>query len=129
MTDSDDVATLMRGRFDPTPPPQAAFALVVVEGPDANARFVIDGSEPSELFLGKSEACALRLTDAEVSRRHLALEIVGAELKIRDLRSTNGTFVNGIGVIEALLRGDEHLHVGRTTLRVDRQSSASGEQV
>jgi DNA-binding NtrC family response regulator len=117
---SDDVTTILRDRFDPTRPPECNFALIVATGPDAGQRFVIDGAQPTESLLGQSPICAVRLTDPEVSRRHLALEIVGARLRIRDLGSSNGTFVGGVQIVEALLSGEEQLRVGASTLQIER---------
>ena len=41
------------------------------------------------------EGCDITLADPDVSRRHATIQIVGRELSIEDLGSTNGTFVNG----------------------------------
>src|SRR5690606_15356901 len=54
-----------------------------------------------------------------VSRRHAALSLVRSGLRVRDLGSTNGTFVNDVRVFDALLRGGETLRIGETTLRVE----------
>jgi len=48
----------------------------------------------SELSIGRDESCALRLDDADVSRRHARLHWEGAELVLSDLGSRNGTFLN-----------------------------------
>src|SRR5438105_4344454 len=83
---------------------EATFALVVVEGPDANLAFVIDSSHPSAVLIGQSTACEIRLSDPRVSRRHASVELVGTRLRITDLDSTNGTFVDGVAIVVAYLR-------------------------
>ena len=48
-----------------------------------------------ELELGR-ECDGLLLTDPEVSRRHVGLEVKGGTLTVHDLGSTNGTTMNGV---------------------------------
>ena len=99
--------------------PSARFALVVLDGPQAGASFEIDGSHAGPLLLGQGEACDIRLADPRASRRHAAVDLVDRSLQLRDLSSTNGTFVNGVLLIEGLLRGGEILRIGQTSIRVD----------
>ena len=88
----------------------------------AGIRMRLDESLPPRLLVGKSPACELRLEDPLVSRRHAALEIGPQSLRVTDLGSTNGTFVSGVRVVEALLSGGETLRIGSTALRVDVES-------
>src|SRR5512141_986076 len=103
MASGDDATTVLRPGFDPSPTPDGRFVLRVTEGPDAGKTFRIDPDLPSRSLVGQSEACDIRLTDREVSRRHIALEVVGRRLRISDLGSTNGTFVDGIAIVEAFV--------------------------
>src|SRR5262245_24791966 len=114
----EEQTTLGAAKFDPTPAPSASFVLRI-EGSTAPP-FVIDGSSPSRLLLGCSAACATHLDDRLVSRRHLALDLVGTRLKITDLGSTNGTYVNDLAVGEAFLQGGERIRVGASALSVER---------
>jgi len=91
----DEQSTVAMQRLDASPPPEASFVLRVLEGPDRGLTLRIDGSEPARVLVGKSPACGLRLTDAQVSRRHAALEAVERRLRLSDLGSKNGTFVDG----------------------------------
>jgi two-component system response regulator HydG len=97
------------------------FVFLVVEGRDAGLSLAIDESQPSPILVGQSPACALRLTDPRVSRRHLALEVVGSRLRVTDLDSTNGTYCAGVAIREAYLCGGESLQLGPTVIRVERQ--------
>lgn len=69
-------------------------------------------------LLGKGPVCDWKLEDPTVSRRHAAFVLDGERLKVSDLRSTNGTFVNGVAVAEAFLVGGETLRVGGSTIVV-----------
>lgn len=46
------------------------------------------------IIIGRSEECKLRIPLAAVSRKHCELFIEDDELRVRDLGSSNGTFVN-----------------------------------
>jgi len=100
------------------------FAVIVAEGPDAGAQLNIEDDEPSPLLVGQSPACALRLRDPRVSRRHLAFELVGDRLRVTDLDSTNGTYCSGLAIRDAYLCGGEVLQIGQSRLRIARYASA-----
>jgi DNA-binding NtrC family response regulator len=117
--DADDLSTVHNPRFDPTPASDHAFVVTVIEGPDAGASLVLRSSEPRAL-LGQSPVCALRLSDREVSRRHASLEVTGDALRLTDLGSTNGTFVDRLAIDGARLRGGELVRVGASVLRIER---------
>ncbi|HEX4621861.1 MAG TPA: sigma 54-interacting transcriptional regulator [Myxococcaceae bacterium] len=100
----------------------ASFVLVVEAGADQGRTFTIDGSQPSRVLVGQSSVCEVLLADREVSRRHAALEISLGRLRISDLGSSNGTFVNDVSVRDAFLRGGETVRLGSTRLRVQRKT-------
>jgi DNA-binding NtrC family response regulator len=95
-----------------------AFVLEIVEGPDKGQIHRLDLSLAFRALVGTSPACSVRLTDNEVSRRHLALEVVAGRLRVSDLGSTNGTWVDRLRVRDAELEGGESLRLGQTVLRV-----------
>ena len=115
--DPNELATLARPRFQPTDP-SIDFVLTVVEGPDQGTTFTLAGSHPSRVLVGSGPACELRLGDREVSRRHVALEPSGRRLRVTDVGSTNGTFVDGIAIVEVFVRGGEILLLGSTAIQV-----------
>jgi DNA-binding NtrC family response regulator len=83
----------------------------------SGAHVTLAGVGP-RVLAGTSEVCELRLDDKLVSRRHLALEVTADGLRVTDLQSTNGVFVNDVRVFDALLRGGERVLVGATTLEI-----------
>ena len=113
-------------RVDRVPKPRASYSVTVVEGPSQGARITVNPTHPSRLLVGSSEACALRISDPRVSRRHLALDLGEDGLRITDMGSTNGTFVDGVTLLDGFLRGGEIVRIGETALRVERleQSAA-----
>lgn len=62
-----------------------------------------------ELLIGRAEECGLALNTSHLSRRHAKLFVEGDELYIEDLKSSNGTYVNGkkIAKVTRLVEDDE----------------------
>src|SRR5262249_5991009 len=102
------------------------FTLSVKEGPNTGAMLSIDQGS-CDVFLGSSPACAIRLTDPLVSRRHVGFDVHDGCLRMRDAGSTNGTYVNGTRTVEALLSGGETIRIGATVLAVDSLAASTRE--
>lgn len=59
--------------------------------------------------LGRSNKCDIHINDEYMSRRHAELSIKGGVLRIIDLDSSNGTFVNGQKVAEKALKPGDRI--------------------
>ncbi len=88
-------------------------SLFVIQGRDQGTRFRLDGST---VTLGRGTSNAVQLHDTEVSREHAEFSRRGEAFVIRDLGSSNGTFVNGKPVTEHELASGDQLQLGRTLL-------------
>ena len=124
----EDVTTLLRASIDPSPVP-APFRLLVIDGPDSGQSILLDGSQPSRVLVGQSAACTIRLSDRTVSRRHVALDVAGRQVRVVDLGSTNGTLINGIRVNDAVIHGGEIIQVGNTSFRLELDTQSSPVRV
>ncbi len=71
------------------------LTMTVLQGPDKGKRFELPDTEPQ--MIGRSSE-SLPLTDQTISRRHAELTPDDGRWFIRDLNSSNGTFVNGVRV-------------------------------
>jgi predicted component of type VI protein secretion system len=72
-----------------------------------------------KLLIGRAEECDLRPLSEEVSRKHCAIIRKGDDLWVQDLRSRNGTFVNGLKLTEPKRLADGDLvRVGSLELKV-----------
>jgi transcriptional regulator with GAF, ATPase, and Fis domain len=118
MSRPEDETTLVVATRTSIKLPSHSFSISVVQGEDVGISFLMDRADPTRVLVGTSPACGLRLTDRQVSRRHLALESTGQFLRVTDLGSTNGSYVNGIRVESALLAGGEKVVLGGTTLQM-----------
>ena len=92
--------------------------LRVVAGPQTGRVFTFDQHET--FMIGRSEDSHFCLPhDRFFSRHHCILEIAPPQCFLRDLGSTNGTFVNGIRVETAHLRNGDRIQGGETVLEVE----------
>lgn len=66
--------------------------MIVIEGPAKGKTFDLTGET---LFLGRSPKNDIQIIDRNVSRNHLKIFRIMNALFIEDLKSLNGTFVNG----------------------------------
>jgi transcriptional regulator with GAF, ATPase, and Fis domain len=115
---SDELTTAADDRLALSPSPLASFRVTLESGPTPHGSIEIRGSEPGEVIVGQSPVCALRLADPMVSRRHLALDVVGDRLRVRDLGSKNGTSIGALRVLVAFASPGDAITIGRSTLRV-----------
>jgi predicted component of type VI protein secretion system len=107
----------------------AAVQLTVLTGPHKDRRFCFCG--PNQCYIGRAVDCFVQLCGTErdqlISRHHCKLDIDPPAIHLRDLGSTNGTFVNGKGVEASLkelsdkvgcsVNDGDLITVGGTTLR------------
>ncbi len=71
------------------------------------------------LSIGRNPTNDFRVHDATVSSFHCELLITGKTVLVRDLNSTNGTFINDDPVHEAILKSDQILRLGNAQLRLE----------
>src|SRR5260370_7337246 len=90
--------------------------LRVLAGPYSGRAFIFD--QLDSFLIGRSDNAHLYLPeDKFFSRHHCLLEIAPPRCFLRDLGSTNGTFVNGQKVPEAHLRSGDRIQGGQTVLQ------------
>lgn len=98
---------------------KSCFDLEVMEGQDKGVVARLDETTTTRI-VGQSPACAIRLSDPKVASRHLSLEVTNDRLRLLDLGSPDGVFVNGVQVREAFLAGGETIRTGNTVMVVTR---------
>jgi len=75
------------------------------------------GTDP--LIIGRSPAVAVVINDANVSRQHAEVWRTEQGVAIRDLGSTNGTFVNGFRVDAVSLSPRDDIQIGSLRFRIE----------
>lgn len=66
----------------------------------------------STTVIGRKEDCDVRIPLSEVSRKHCRLMADDEVLRVEDLGSSNGTFLNGMRVQEAIVQPGDSLQIG-----------------
>jgi pSer/pThr/pTyr-binding forkhead associated (FHA) protein len=75
-----------------------------------------------EGVIGRASGCAIRIGSAEVSRQHCRLRVRDGYLTVEDLKSSNGTQLNGEDVKgRQVVRPGDRLRVGPVTFIVEYQ--------
>jgi len=91
-------------------------SLVAASGPLAGSRFVVR----ADAVVGRSPSCEIALPDSRASRRHARLELAAGQLRVVDLGSRNGTYVNGERLTGArALEPGDRVTIGGTAFVVD----------
>lgn len=97
--------------------------LRVLEGPEKGKSFDLDNDV---LFIGRGAKNDIRIADHTVSRMHLKLFAIGTALFVEDLKSSNGTFINGIPLEPGEGRqvdGQDVIAIGDTVVRLEDVAS------
>ncbi|MDX2051171.1 MAG: GGDEF domain-containing protein [Polyangiaceae bacterium] len=97
---------------------QVTFAqqacLVVLAGPRIGQRVALAGKA---LSIGRGSKNRLIFDADSVSRQHASIEWTGAAHQVKDLGSTNGTFVNERRVIDCVLKDSDRVQLGKVLLK------------
>lgn len=93
------------------------FRLRMIKGMPVNGVYSIVG----KARVGRSEENEVFLLDPSVSRAHAVVELDGGAATVRDLGSTNGTFVNGERIEAHPLRDGDELTFGNTRMRFETE--------
>ncbi|MEX2289196.1 MAG: DUF3662 and FHA domain-containing protein [Mycobacteriales bacterium] len=72
--------------------------------------------------VGRGAEADVRLADTGVSRAHAELRFEGDTVKLADLRSTNGTLLNGRRITSAVLSDGDRIDVGGTPMVFRREA-------
>jgi hypothetical protein len=67
--------------------------------------------------IGRGRSADMRVKDGKMSKVHATIIYTGSEFRIRDEKSTNGTFLNGSRVIEYWIRDGDRVRVGDSLLQ------------
>jgi len=94
--------------------PSVQVTLEIIEGADKGA---VRRYSQESVLIGRLNT-DLVVRDTDVSRRHCIVEVFDAsQVYLRDLNSTNGTFVNGRRISSVRLRNGDQIRLGRCLLR------------
>jgi DNA-binding NtrC family response regulator len=92
------------------------FCCRVVAGPDTGQCRQAEGSE---FTIGTANGSDLELSDPTVSRHHCAIRVADCGFHVRDLGSTNGTYVGAMRIDSGYLESGAILRLGATRIRFE----------
>lgn len=86
----------------------------VIRGKDNGQHFAVRGNVAS---IGRESSNQIKLNDTEVSRQHATITRTESdEFEIKDMGSSNGTFVNSKRIASKVLHSGDRVQVGRTLM-------------
>ena len=94
--------------------------LMIVAGEGMGTKF---GLSPGEVVIGRGEKADIRIKDVKASSRHCKIFVQEDRIVVTDLKSRNGTFVNGIAQPMTDLTPGDRLVVGTTVFELRKGSA------
>ncbi len=88
-------------------------SFIILGGLDVGSVVEIEGMEAT---LGRDPKCEIPLRDDGISRHHAEVTRMGNTLVVRDLNSTNGTFIDGKRIDQATINDGDKVLLGRRTI-------------
>ena len=89
-------------------PQDKKYSIAVLQGKASGQIFEIN---KVRTIIGRAD-CDVILDDPEASRQHASLEILGSRVVVSDLKSTNGTFVDGRQIDQTELQNHNEFRIG-----------------
>src|SRR4051812_5104221 len=88
--------------------------LVVIYGSELGKKYNLNAAS---LVIGRSSKCDIQIDQESISRNHSKIVNTGKSILVRDLGSTNGTYVNDELIDEYTLRDGDLVKIGRTIFK------------
>lgn len=90
--------------------------LQVLSGSSAGQSYEL---KVAKTTVGRVEDNAFQIAEPSVSSHHCEIHLVADDVIIKDLNSTNGSFINGEKITESVLKPGQTLRLGQVDLRLD----------
>ena len=102
------------------------FSVIISEKGGAERR---ESFDRTEINVGRVQGNDLMLPKGNVSKRHARLLYRDGRFIVTDLKSTNGTYVNGRKIAQAtIVREGDKIYIGDFVLRIEASQSATGSR-
>jgi diguanylate cyclase (GGDEF)-like protein len=93
--------------------PERSAYLIFLSGPMMGKAQAL---EKGLIVLGRANDLPMTIADSGISRRHCEIDYTGNHTMIRDLGSTNGTFVNGVRITQQELKDGDKIQLSSSTI-------------
>src|SRR5947208_11587618 len=93
-----------------------------------SANFIVKGPNGVEkafpmrsitVTIGRSDACEIAVKDSSMSGKHAEISKINGEIRVKDMGSANGIWLNGERVDDVELFDGDVLRLGQTSIRID----------
>lgn len=102
------------------------FSVIISEKGGAERR---ESFDRTELTVGRVQGNDLMLPKGNVSKRHARLHFRDGRFIVTDLKSTNGTYVNGRKIAQpTIVREGDKIYIGDFVLRIEASAAMIGAQ-
>ncbi len=88
--------------------------LIVIYGTHLGRQYRLN---PKRMLIGRTDRSNIVIDDSSVSREHVSIERKDGRFILEDLKSTNGTFINGESVDVRVLNHGDKIRIGNTVLQ------------
>ena len=96
-------------------PNEASFGkLIIIYGDHAGREYRLG---PKRALIGRTDQCDITINDSSISRKHASIESKDGRFLLQDLKSKNGTLVNGKFIDVYVLNHGDKIRIGRTVLQ------------
>jgi pSer/pThr/pTyr-binding forkhead associated (FHA) protein len=75
--------------------------------------------------IGRVEDNTFQIAEGSVSSHHCEILLRGTDVVVRDLNSTNGTFINGEKVSESVIKPNQVLRLGQIEIRLETDAPSA----
>lgn len=96
--------------------PKVNYVLVADEVPALTVKL-----DKMTSVVGRGDQCDVIIDSSQVSRKHCLLEVWEDNIKVKDLDSSNGTFINGVPIKDGFLRSGDQLRLGNYRLLLHKE--------
>jgi hypothetical protein len=116
-------SSLDKGLVKSVPNVKFESPLIEIEEIVESRKFILEingmkkSLEPGEYTLGRGTEVDIQIQDPGISRKHLVI-IVDEKVTVKDLNSTNGTYINGERITELEVEEQITFRVGVTEIRI-----------
>ena len=115
--------SLAKGLGDKAPAkPRVNYILVADEVPPLTIKL-----DKMTSVVGRGDQCDVIIDSTQVSRKHCLLEVWEDNIKVKDLDSSSGTFVNGVPIKDGFLRSGDQLRLGNYRLLLHKEQKKAPE--
>ena len=101
--------------------------IILIQHQSPDHSLMIFHLETGTSILGRSALCDFFVNDASISRWHAEITLLDGRITVRDLESSNGTFLDGKRIQQGCVKPGQSLRFGKVTFLIASQKEKEVE--